>query len=552
MNFDENNIFSGTSHDMPNENNVNDSNLQNNSESFEATPYIPAKEFTSNNIAPSNEEAPFAPNNPNNSFNQNQSFDNNNQQSYTAASQSSGNEANHQTHNFYKSDEEYRENIKRMKEDYKQFQRDQKEANKRYYSQQNSNNKASSSTSKTVILSTLISTILVSLLFAIVAFFPTPSRSFLSRIYNSTPNSTSSKFNDGQTTRPNGNDVNIDDETISKGDDVTINIQGDSAIAQAVYAKAANSVVGISVSKLSGSKWNQTKTVVSMGSGIIYSKDGIIVTNHHVVENAINTRTGDIDSSFNIQIFFNTDLSEWAYATEIIGYDAENDIAVLRVNADDLSPIEFADSDNLTTGETAISIGSPGGISYMNSISEGILSGINRTINTGTTIIYDLIQTTAAINPGNSGGALLNSQGQLIGICVIKIAAANYESMGFAINSNTVKTIVESIIEYGFYNKPLFGITVNTTYTVSIANQEGWEPGAYIDEVSPNSAADKAGIKSEEIITKIEDTKISSFAELRRYLLDCKPGDTINVTLFDSSTEKTRTVSVTLDGSTKK
>lgn len=275
------------------------------------------------------------------------------------------------------------------------------------------------------VLSLLASFLVFVIIFGLLAFFPSKEKSFLASLY-----SDSGVSQTGETKNPTGNDVQIGDTTVSKGDNVTINVTGDSEIAQAVYAKAANSVVGIAVSQVGGSKWNQYETVVSMGSGIVYSADGIIVTNCHVVEYAIDRSGTGIASNYTIRVYFKTDLSEWAYATELIGYDATNDIAVLRVDAQNLQPIEFADSDTLTTGETAITIGSPGGLTYMNSISEGILSGLNRTVTTDNTTVYDLIQTTAAINPGNSGGALLNKEGQLIGLCVIKIVSTEYEGMG--------------------------------------------------------------------------------------------------------------------------
>ena len=273
----------------------------------------------------------------------------------------------------------------------------------------------------------------------------------------------------------------------------------------------------------------------------------MVVTNSHVVESAIDSFTKGINSNYTIRVYFKTDLSEWAYATELIGYDVTNDIAVLRVDAKNLQPIEFADSDTLTTGETAITIGSPGGLTYMNSISEGILSGINRTVTTNNTTVYDLIQTTAAINPGNSGGALLNKEGKLIGLCVIKIVSTEYEGMGFAINSNTVKTIVESIKEYGYYNKPLLGVNINTNYNTSIADKQGWERGAYIENVTASSGAEKAGIKAEDIITKINDTKISSFAELRRFMLTCKPGETVRIEVYRTGNGQTLNFEVVLD-----
>ena len=183
----------------------------------------------------------------------------------------------------------------------------------------------------------------------------------------------------------------------------------------------------------------------------------------------------------------------------------------------------------------------------MNSISEGILSGLNRTVTTDNTTVYDLIQTTAAINPGNSGGALLNKEGQLIGLCVIKIVSTEYEGMGFAINSNTVKTIVESIREYGYYNKPLLGVTINTTYTATVADSQGWKRGAYVEDVTASSCSEKAGIKADDIITKMNDTDISSFAELRRFMLTCKPGETGQVEVYRVEEDQTLRFEVVLD-----
>lgn len=447
---------------------------------------------------------------------------------------------------------DYKQNIKKMKREYKQFQKDQKLAAKaERYSQSESGayQKNGIGAGTAFILSLLTSFILFVVIFGLIAFFPSKEKSFLSSLYNSNASAQPGNNYTGETLNPSGNDVEIGDQTVSKGDNVTINIEGGaSGYAEAVYAKAANSVVGIAVSQLSGSKWNQYESVVSMGSGIVYSADGIIVTNCHVVEYAIDDSSSNgINTNCTIRVYFKTDLTEWAYVTEIIGYDAVNDIAVLKVNARNLQPIEFADSDNLTTGETAITIGSPGGLTYMNSISEGILSGLNRTVTTDTTTVYDLIQTTAAINPGNSGGALLNKEGKLIGLCVIKIVSTEYEGMGFAINSNTVKTIVESIREYGYYNKPVLGITVDTTYTSEIAAQEGWKAGAYVQDVTPGAAAAKAGIQAEDIVTKMNDTVISSFAEIRRFLLTCKPGDTISIEVYRPSTNETLKFEVTLD-----
>ena len=448
------------------------------------------------------------------------------------------------------SEKEYKANIKRMKQEYKQFQKNKKQSAKAergaMYTAAQPQHTASMrkgiGAGTSFVLSLLASFLVFVVIFGLLAFFPSKEKSFLASLYSDSGTSPT-----GETKNPTGNEVQIGDTTVSKGDNVTINVTGDSEIAQAVYAKAANSVVGIAVSQVGGSKWNQYETVVSMGSGIVYSADGIIVTNCHVVENAIDASGKGINSNYAIRVYFKTDLSEWAYATELIGYDATNDIAVLRVDAQNLQPIEFADSDTLTTGETAITIGSPGGLTYMNSISEGILSGLNRTVTTDNTTVYDLIQTTAAINPGNSGGALLNKEGKLIGLCVIKIVSTEYEGMGFAINSNTVKTIVESIREYGYYNKPLLGVTINTAYTTTVADSQGWKRGAYVEDVTASSCAEKAGIKADDIITKMNDTDISSFAELRRFMLTCKPGETVQVEVYRVDEDQTLRFEVVLD-----
>ena len=445
------------------------------------------------------------------------------------------------------SEKEYKANIKRMKQEYKQFQKDKKQSAKAERGaaaqpQHTASMRKGIGAGTSFVLSLLASFLVFVVIFGLLAFFPSKEKSFLASLYSDSGTSPT-----GETKNPTGNEVQIGDTTVSKGDNVTINVTGDSEIAQAVYAKAANSVVGIAVSQVGGSKWNQYETVVSMGSGIVYSADGIIVTNCHVVENAIDASGKGINSNYAIRVYFKTDLSEWAYATELIGYDATNDIAVLRVDAQNLQPIEFADSDTLTTGETAITIGSPGGLTYMNSISEGILSGLNRTVTTDNTTVYDLIQTTAAINPGNSGGALLNKEGKLIGLCVIKIVSTEYEGMGFAINSNTVKTIVESIREYGYYNKPLLGVTINTAYTTTVADSQGWKRGAYVEDVTASSCAEKAGIKADDIITKMNDTDISSFAELRRFMLTCKPGETVQVEVYRVDEDQTLSFEVVLD-----
>ena len=320
------------------------------------------------------------------------------------------------------------------------------------------------------------------------------------------------------------------------------------SIAAAVYAKVVNSVVGIEVTKVDGGKWNQTETTYSQGSGIVYSSDGTIVTNYHVIEAAVNKNTGKLNSSFNIYAYFDTKLTQFTKDVTLVGYDVASDIAVLKFNIKGVQPITVANSDEITIGEPVVAIGCPGGLDFMNSVSEGIVSGTNRAIAVSNTeMVYDLIQTTAAINPGNSGGALLNSRGELVGICAMKLSDINYEGMGFAISSNTVKKIVESIRKYGYYNKPVLGVTIDTTYSMAVAQSNGWPLGAAVTEVTEGSCADKAGIAKNDIITEINSKRIETFIDLRAALLSYSPGETILVEIYRIDDNKKIIVQVTLD-----
>ena len=455
------------------------------------------------------------------------------------------------------SEKEYKANIKRMKQEYKQFQKDKKQSAKAergaMYTAAQPQHTASMrkgiGAGTSFVLSLLASFLVFVVIFGLLAFFPSKEKSFLASLYSDSGTSST-----GETKNPTGNEVQIGDTTVSKGDNVTINVTGDSEIAQAVYAKAANSVVGIAVSQVGGSKWNQYETVVSMGSGIVYSADGIIVTNCHVVENAIDASGKGINSNYAIRVYFKTDLSEWAYATELIGYDATNDITVLRVDAQNLQPIEFADSDTLTTGETAITIGSPGGLTYMNSISEGILSGLNRTVTTDNTTVYDLIQTTAAINPGNSGGALLNLDGELIGINTAKLSSTDVEGMGYAIPISKAEPILEELMNRETRDKVEDSSKVGymgvkaadlTTEAIQMYNMPA---GAFITEVTEGGAADNAGIKKGDIIVKLDGQKVSGKDDLVDKLQYYEAGETIEVVISraNSGEYKEQTVEVTL------
>lgn len=342
----------------------------------------------------------------------------------------------------------------------------------------------------------------------------------------------------------NGSETVVSGTVVKPGSDVTINVETDN-VATAVYAKTNQSVVGIRVvTSSSYSPWaSETYTVVGEGSGIVYSSDGTIVTNYHVIADALST-DGALNPGYEIRVYLDTSLKTYSLA-ELKGFDSTTDLAVLKVNITGLTPLSLADISKVEIGETAIAIGSPGGLEFMNSVSSGIVSGLNRNLQTDEGISYNLIQTTAAINPGNSGGALLNSQGELIGICVMKLVSTGYESMGFAISADTVQSIVTQILESGKVTRAALGVRISSNYTETEAQQYNLPAGAWVYSVTKGSAAEKAGIKSGDIIIGFNDSTISNFYDLKNALSKLKPGDSATVKVYRDG--KNLTLTVVLD-----
>lgn len=396
---------------------------------------------------------------------------------------------------------------------------------------------------RSVLLSVLITFILLVLAAGVLALYPSPKQSVAARIISKYVTMVQNPY-------PTQNDVTVGGETVTPSDNVNIQVNGEIS-ASAVYAKASKSVVGIEVRQLvSNTPWSQaTESVVSQGSGVIYSADGLILTNYHVIKAALGEDQNSISSNYRIVVYFNTDLTEYYTVTSIVGYDADNDLALLRVNAKGLTPAQFADVDSLEVGQPVVAIGSPGGLQFMNSVSEGIISGLDRDITSESTTVYELIQITAAINPGNSGGALLNAEGELIGICVIKIVSESYEGMGFAISVDTVDRIVNSFLEYGKYVKPVLGVEVNTLYTPEEAEGQNWPTGAYVANVTYGSSAQEAGIKAKDIICEVGGEPIVKFSQLRKYLLRYNPGDSVVIKVYRTSTGEYLDITVVLHAS---
>lgn len=264
------------------------------------------------------------------------------------------------------------------------------------------------------------------------------------------------------------------------------------------------------------------------GSGIILRSDGYIITNSHVI--------GD---SKKYQVSVITSDGE-TYDAKVIGYDTRSDLAVLKIDAKDLPACELGDSSKLVLGDYVIAIGNPGGVQFAGSITDGIVSGIDRIIDTTdmeSTSAMRYIQTNAAINPGNSGGALVNMYGQVIGVNTSKISADGYEGMGFAIPSVTVKEVVDDLINYGYVKgRVKLGITC-TTISSAYENQ-GIPAGLQIHSIDAESDLNgKANVY--DIITHCDGKRIKALSHLQDIIFEKKPGDTIELTLYRPATSKT-------------
>lgn len=278
---------------------------------------------------------------------------------------------------------------------------------------------------------------------------------------------------------------------------------------------------------------SQVYEATSYGSGVIYSTDGYIITNYHVISGVYSSNT--VGSK--VEVYLNED-SENGITASIVGYNSAADLAVLKIEKSGLPAIKIGDSSKLVIGQTVIAIGNPGGIEFAGSVTSGIISGLDRKLSVDS-VTMSLVQTDAAINPGNSGGALVDVQGQLIGVPNVKISADGYEGMGFCIPVNTVVEICNNIIENGMDgtpsdSAPYLGVEINSSFA----------GGAYVASVSEGGPAEKAGLKSGDIIISFDGTKITGYGDLVNAINSHKAGDTVNLGIYRNGKEGT--VSVTL------
>ena len=296
-------------------------------------------------------------------------------------------------------------------------------------------------------------------------------------------------------------------------------------IVEAVALKVTPSVVGIRTTTSVMSFFGGTQESSGDGSGVIYSSNGYIITNYHVISGAIG------GNNSKIMVYLDSADSK-GYNATVVGYNISSDLAVIKIDAQNLPAIEIADSANLKVGQYVITVGNPGGLEFMDSVTYGVVSGLNRVVSADSDL--KLIQTDAAINPGNSGGALVNAKGELVGINSSKIVSEEFEGMGFAIPSNTVKQICEGIIERENSPEPYVGITISERYTAQVLNYYGYPNGAVVLSVADASPADKVCIKKCQIITEYNGKKITEYPILENEIMNSKPGDKVKMSVYRS------------------
>ncbi len=262
-------------------------------------------------------------------------------------------------------------------------------------------------------------------------------------------------------------------------------------------------------------------TLAAEGSGIVYTEDGYIITNAHVVEN-----------SSLLKVVFN---NEEVYEAKLIGSDADTDLALLKIEATGLTPIEVGDYDALAVGDFVMAVGNPGGMEFSSSVTFGIVSAKDRPMDIDGGYTMNTIQTDAAINPGNSGGALVNMDGKLVGINSAKYVATGYEGLGFSITVEEALPIVESLKEYGeVKGRSRLGVT-GMIIDELVANRYGLTPGFYVNEVTNENAGT---LKAGDVITAVDGAEVSSESDIKNALQKKQAGDSVTIKYWRSGAQQ--------------
>ena len=314
----------------------------------------------------------------------------------------------------------------------------------------------------------------------------------------------------------------------------------------AVFAasKILPSIVGISItydvttsnyfSMFGFGGGNTTSQATASGSGIIISEDGYIVTNNHVVSSESQSTYYEISEAKSIKIKLFND--ETQYDATIVGKDSQTDLAVLKIEKSGLTAAEFADSDTVKVGEFAMAVGNP--LDLGTTITCGVVSAVNRKVqDSENSTTYTCIQTDAAINSGNSGGALVNSQGQVIGINTLKVSSTGVEGIGFAIPVNSTTDVIDQLKTYKKVKRPYIGIS-GRDLNEATAKRYNMVEGVYIITVDEFSAAEKAGLKIGDVIIEADGKKIKTMNELNEIKNTHSIGDSMKLKIYRDGSEK--------------
>ncbi len=319
-----------------------------------------------------------------------------------------------------------------------------------------------------------------------------------------------------------------------------VDISEYSGTAISVANKVLPSVVGIEVDFSVSANYptfyaaQQSTTSTATGSGVIISKDGYILTNNHVIDTSSSSSNYySVSEANSVKIYLHNETEP--IEAKIIGSDSLTDLAVLKIDKDNLTAIEFGDSDSVQVGEFAMAIGSP--LDMRNTVTSGIISGTHREIKDSDGTMYTLLQTDAAINAGNSGGALVNADGKLIGINTLKMAGTGIEGMGFAIPVNSTLDITQELIANGKVKRPYIGFT-GVDVTAEQATIYRIPIGVYVYQLESDGPAKKSDLKVGDVILKFNGKDIKTMSELNNLKNECKIGDTITLTVSRDGKER--------------
>lgn len=336
-------------------------------------------------------------------------------------------------------------------------------------------------------------------------------------------------------TANSSNEQNNSNNNASNNGTSVINGYNLDVLPSEVAAKVIPSVVCIqnyqTASQGQGGFWGMEQSgeldVAAEGSGIIYTADGYIITNAHVVSGAELLKVVMSDGE--------------VYEAKVIGVDEETDLALIKIEATGLTPADLGSAEELAVGDFVMAVGNPGGLEFGSSVTLGIVSAKNRPLEIEDGYTMNTIQTDAAINPGNSGGALVNMNGKVVGINSAKYVATGYEGLGFAITIDEALPIIEQLKENGkVTNRGMLGITGGILDSV-MASRYGLVEGFYVHEVSNKDAGD---LKSGDVITKIDDTEISTQADMKKAIQNKAAGTKVTVTYWRGGSEHTTTVTL--------